>query len=149
MTNVNYEYFFQLEILHKYFTDTICDDFIITPSAQTLSVLAGNKMLAKQYGNRLFAGIQVDDAGNAFMVPSSDLQLVFFLRLNNPQFFNYTNLPFTYPAGKVYYFTNRNNTTANSKNFLSQAAVYNNSLTYHPGDIVADNAGTVYENIKG
>jgi hypothetical protein len=148
MTNVNYEYFFQLEILHRYFTDTICDDFIITPSAQTQSVLAGNKMLAKQYGNRLFAGIQVDDAGNAFMVPASDLQLVFFLRLNNPQFFNYTNLPFTYPAGKVYYFTNRNNTTANGKNFLSQAAVYNNSLTYHPGDIVADNAGIVYENIK-
>jgi hypothetical protein len=149
MTHINYEYFFQLEVLHRYFTDAICDDFIITPSAQTQSVLKGNKMLAKQYGNKLFVGLQVDDAGKAFMTPSTDLQLVFFLRLNNPLFFNYTNLPFSYPAGKVYYFSNRNTNTANSKNFISQAAAYNNATNYHPGDIVADNTGTVYENIKG
>jgi hypothetical protein len=145
---INYEYFFQLEILHKYFADTICDDFIITPSAQTQSVLSANKMIAKQYGNKLFAGLQVDDSGKAINPPSADLQLVFFLNLNNPLFFNYTNLASGYPAGKLYYFTNRNNNTANTRNFISQAASYDNSLNYHPGDIAADNTGTVYECIK-
>jgi hypothetical protein len=148
MTHINYEYFFQLEVLHRYFTDSICDDFIITPSAQTQSVLNGNKMLAKQYGNRLFVGVQVDDKGKAFMTLSPDLQLVFFLRLNNPLFFNYTNLSSTYPAGKVYYFTNRYNNTANAKNFISHAAFYNDSKTYHPGNISVDNTGIVYECIK-
>ncbi len=148
MTNINYDYFFQLEVLHNYFADTICDDFIITPSAQTQSLLQGNKMLVKQYGNKLYVGLQVDDFGNAFMVPSSDLQLVFFLRLNNPLFFNYTNLPFSYPAGKVYYFSNRNNNVANGKSFISQPASYINTLNYYPGDIAADNNGTVYECIK-
>lgn len=148
MTSINYDYFFQVEILHKYFADTFCDDFNITLSAQTQSVLQGNKMLVKQYGNKLFVGLQVDDSGNAINPPSGDVQLVFFLRLNNPLFFNYTNLPFSYPAGKVYYFTNRNNNTANNKNFISLPASYNNSTNYHPGDIVADNTGIVYQCIQ-
>src|SRR6478736_7743256 len=119
MTSINYSYFFRVELLHKYFAKGVFNDFTITPSRQTQAALRGNKMITKQYGNRLYAGMEVDDAGKAIMVPSNNLQLTFFLTLNNPLFFNYTNLPFTVQSGKVYYFTNRNDNINNSKNFLS------------------------------
>src|SRR5215469_18355649 len=118
--DINYSYFFTVELLHKYFADGTCGDFTVTPSILTQAVLNGNKMLAKQYGSKLFVAIQTDSTGRAFITPSSDLQLTFFLQLNNPLFFNYTNLPFTYTPGKVYYFTNRNNNPGSNKNFMSQ-----------------------------
>jgi hypothetical protein len=63
-------------------------------------------------------------------------------------FFNYTNLPFTYTAGKIYHFTNRNNNGSNGKNFLSLPTPYNNTATYKPGDLATNVSGTVFEAIR-
>ncbi len=148
MSNINYNYFFQIELLHKYFANGICNDFSFIPSAQTQTQLSGSRIILKQYNNKLYAGIQVDDAGNAFILPPVNLQLTFFLQLNNPLFFNYTNLPSVYPSGKIYYFTNRNNNINNGKNFLSQFDSYNNATAYNVGDIAADGNGTVFQCIS-
>jgi hypothetical protein len=148
MTSINYSYFFRVELLHQFFSNAICNDFTIMPSALTQTVLRGNKMLAKQYGNKLFTGVEVDDTNNAVMVPENSLQLTFFLSLKNSLFFNYTNLPFTAPAGKVYYFTNRNVNINNSKNFISQPVPYDNAIEYHPGDIVTDGSNVTFECIS-
>jgi hypothetical protein len=144
----NYSYFFQVELLHKYFANGVCNDFSIAPSLQTQAVLNGNRMLAKQYSNKLYVALQVDDANKAFITPANNIQLTFFLRLNNPVFFNYTNLPFTYQPGKIYYFTNRNTNIGNGKNFLSLPAPFNNTKAYHPGDIAADGSGVIFECIS-
>jgi hypothetical protein len=61
MTSISYSYFFRVELLHKYFANNICNDFIITPSVLTQAALNGNKMLARQYGNTLYGALQVDD----------------------------------------------------------------------------------------
>jgi len=148
MTSISYSYFFRVELLHKYFANNICNDFIITPSVLTQTALNGNKMLARQYGNTLYGALQVDDLGKAFMTPSNSLQLTFFLRLNNPVFFNYTNLPSVYQSGKVYYFTNRNSNVGNGKNFISQAIIFSNTTTYHPGDLAPDANGVMFECIS-
>ncbi len=154
MSSINYSYFFQVELLHKYFANGFCNDFTIIPSAKTQVVLRGNKMIAKQYGNKLYTGIQVEDADDAnnadkpFITPSADLQLTFFLQLNNPLFFNYTNLPFTYQTRKVYYFTNRNNNVSNGKNFLSQFVPYDNNKAYLPGDLAPNGAGLMFQCIS-
>jgi hypothetical protein len=145
MSNINYSYLFQIELLHKYFASGMCNDFFIIPSAQTVKFLNGGKMIAKQYGNKLFTGIQVDDTNKPFILPALDFQLTFFLQLNNPLFFNYSNLPSSFPQGKMYYFTNRNNNVSNTKNFLSKTIAYNSAITYHPGDIVTDAGGIVFE----
>lgn len=142
MTSINYSYFFRVELLHRYFANAICNDFSITPSLLTQAALRGNKMLSKPYGNRLYTGLEVDEANNAVMVPANNLQLTFFLTLNNTLFSNYTNLPFTTTPGKLYYFTNRNVNINNGKNFLSLPVPYDNTVTYHPGDIATD-AGNV------
>jgi hypothetical protein len=148
MTTINYNYFFQVELLHKYFANGLCNDFSITPSVQTQSTLAGNKMLVKQYDNKLYTGVKVDDTGKVIDLPSASLQLTFFLKLNNPLFFNYTNLPFTFQPGKIYYFTNRNTNISNSKNFISQSVPYDNAKTYLPGDLAPDGTGVVFECIS-
>jgi len=145
MTSISYGNFFKVELLHKYFANNISNDFVVTPSVLTQSLLNGNKMLAKQYGNTLYSALQVDDLGKAFLTPSNNLQLTFFLYLNNAAFFNYTNLPSVYQPGKLYYFTNRNNNVSNGKNFISQSIVFGNTTTYHPGDLAPDANGVMFE----
>ncbi len=142
MTSINYSYFFRVEILHKYFANNLCNDFSIIPSVETQATLRGNKMLIKQYNNILYTALQTDDAGKAFMIPSDKLQLTFFLQLNSGLFYNYTNLPSVFQPGKLYYFSNRNNNVSNSKNFISQVAVYDNNRDYHPGDIATGGGNT-------
>lgn len=149
MIDIKYGILFTVELLHKYFADGYCDDFTITPSQRTQKILDGNKILAKQYDNSLYVGLPSLVSANkpADALPPG-LQLTFFMQLNTPLFFNYTNLPFKWPAGKLYYFTNRNNNKANGKKFLSQVIGYDNAKTYIPGDVAADAAGLVFQSIK-
>lgn len=148
MIDTKYGILFTVELLHKYFADGNCDDFTITASQRTQSFMNGNKILARQYDNKLYAGLPADAANKPVDALPANMQLTFFFQLNNPLFFNYTNLPFTYKSGKLYYFTNRNNNSANNKNFLSQPLVYDNAKTYAPGDVVTDGAGLVFQSIK-
>ncbi len=149
MTETKFGKLFTLQLLHKYFADGACNDFIITASQQTQRVLNGNKIIAKQYGSKLFAGVQVDlSNGKPMPVPPVGMQLTFFMQLNNVFFFNYTNLSSPWPSGKLYYFTNRNDNVQNSTNFLSQFIAYDNAKTYKPGDLATDGAGTVFQAIR-
>src|SRR3569833_449633 len=149
MTETRFGKLFTLQLLHKYFADGACNDFTVTPSAQTQRVLNGNKLVTKQYGSKLFAGVQVDlTSGMPIPVPPMGLQLTFFMHLNNVLFFNYTNLPSPWSAGKMYYFSNWNDNVQNSKNFLSQFIAFDNTKTYQPGDLATDGAGIVFQSIR-
>jgi hypothetical protein len=146
MISIDYNYLFTVELLHKYFASGLCNDFTIIPSSATQASLANNRILVKQYGNKLYAGMQVDElSGVPLIVPAKDVELTFYLQLNNPLFINYTNLPTSYAAGRIYYFTNRNNNVQNGKNFISKFAVYSSAVTYHPGDIVTDVSHVVFQ----
>lgn len=149
MIDIKYGILFTVELMHKYFADGNCDDFTVTPSHRTQKVLGGNNILAKQYDNILYVGLpsmlNVNKPADAL---PQNMQLTFFMQLNTPLFFNYTNMPFKWPAGKLYYFTNRVNNKANGKKFLSQVIGYNNAKAYAPGDVAADAAGLVFQSIK-
>lgn len=149
MKDSRYGILFSLELLHKYFNNQACADFIIRPSAQTTRVLNGHKIIAKQYLHQLYAGLQIDSTNTPVPLPGEGTQLTFFMQLNSPLFFNYTNLPISFPSGKIYYFTNRNNNTANGKNFLSDKILpYNSATAYAPGDVALDGSGNVFEAIR-
>lgn len=140
MISVNYQPLFTIELLHNYFASGACTDFIITPTARTVNVLNGYKIKTKQYGHKLFTAIQSDPSIPAgqppkpFIIPGADMQLTFFLQLNNPLFFNYTALPFSNPANNIYYFTNKSNNIHNGKNLLSDDVFVteNAALTWLP-----------------
>ncbi|HVX49192.1 MAG TPA: hypothetical protein VHB48_03510 [Chitinophagaceae bacterium] len=148
MIDTKFGVLFTVELLHKYFANGLCNDFIITPSMRTQALLTGNTIITKQYDNKLYAGVAADAANKPLSPLAGNIQLTFFMQLSKPLFFNYTNLPFKWPAGKVYYFSNRNNNTAAGKNFITMALGYDSTKTYQPGDIAADAGGMVYQAIK-
>ncbi len=100
--------------------------------------------MAKQNGNQLYAGIATDGSGNASIVPAEGVKFTFYLQLNHPLFFNYTNLPSVFPQNSVYYFTNRIDNRSNGKNFLSLPTPYNSATTYAPDDVAVSAAGTAF-----
>lgn len=149
MTDTKYNLLFTLELLHKYFKDQLCADFMITPSDKTKEVLDGHKMIAKQYKHQFYVGVQLDNVGKPLPVPEGGMQLTFFLQLSNPLFFNYTNLPFASPGNNIYYFTNRNNNRSNGKNFLSAIyPPYDAAKEYQPGELTTNVSGTVFQAIR-
>lgn len=154
MININFGNLFTVEVLHKYYTNQLCPDFSITPSAKTQQVVNGHKAIAKQYNNQVQAGIQSDGVSvppslKPFMPVETGMQMTFFMNMVNPLFVNYTNLPFAASAGKIYYFTNRNANVANGKNFISaKIPAYKNTVSYLPGDLATNAAGMVFRAIK-
>ncbi|MGZ3751833.1 MAG: hypothetical protein ACXVB0_08955 [Mucilaginibacter sp.] len=150
MISINFGSLFTVELLHQFYTNKLCPDFNIVTSAWTQKVLDGHKALAKPYGNQLYTGIKTTGDGIAvpfkpFVTVEKGMQMTFFLKLNNPLFVNYTNLPFVANAGKIYYFTNRNNNISNGKNFLSTKILpYKNTTTYAPGDLAVNGSGVVF-----
>ena len=158
MIDINFQYLFSIEIIHKYFADLACNDFSITSSAQTNNVASGHRLVVRQYKNQLFVGTQFINSQpppppnqeKPFIAIEQGMQMTFYMWLNNALFFNYTNLPSSYDPGTIYYFTNRNNTQIPGKNFLSAPKAelkYNPATTYLPGDIAANSAGMIYRAI--
>ncbi|WP_183576352.1 hypothetical protein HDF18_21065 [Mucilaginibacter sp. X5P1] len=159
MIDVNFKLLFTLQILHKYyFADQVCNDFSITSSSPTNTVASGHRLVIRQYNNQLYVGTQFINIQpppppnqDAPLVPiEQGMQMTFYMWLNNPLFFNYTNLPSSYDTSKIYYFTNRNNNNIPGMNFLSApkgSLLYNSANTYLPGDIAANSAGMVFSAI--
>lgn len=150
MININFIRLFTVEILNKYYSDQVCDDFVITSSARTASVMHGYNLVSKQYGNRLYAGIPADaTTGVPAFLPDEGTQLVFFLRCNNPLFFNFTNSPVGGLNGNLLYFTNNNdNPPVNGKLVLTAPVpAYSGATAYNIGDLVLS-GGTVYEAVQ-
>jgi hypothetical protein len=100
MIDIKYAQLFSVELLHKYPVDQACTDFTIVPSLPTKQILDDNRIIMKQYNNKLYAGANLDPdqlklnlpVQKPFIVPAEGLQLTFFLLLNNPTFYNYTSL---------------------------------------------------------
>ena len=149
MVETKYGVLFKIELLHRYYTQLSCPDFSIVPSLQTKAVLAGQQIIAKPYGHQLWAGVQLDRNNRPFPPLANNLQLTFFLYLKNSRFFNYTNLPVSHPSRKLYYFTNRNSTSANGKNHLSlNIQAYSATKTYEPGELALNGSGLVFKALR-
>ena len=117
MVDLKYGQLFSVELLHEYARDNVCKDFSILASDETKRLLADYRIVTKQFGNILYAGIDLEPNELSlsppkqipFILPEKGLRLTFFLVLNNPLFYNYTNQCKANNNGAVYYFTNRNN----------------------------------------
>ncbi len=150
MTSIRYTLLFTIELLHRFFADLQFPDGSIVPSVQTAELLKNNRVVVKQVEHRLYAGIETDNnvpanpPSKPFLIPPEGTQLTFFLEINNPLFFNYTQLPFAAPSGKLYYFSNRANNVSNGKHYLSQPIIFNNGKTYTAGELAVNAGGMVF-----
>jgi len=136
MINIDYDIFFTVEVLHKYFKSEACNDFQIIPTNATQNILNGYHIITKQFENKLYAYIQSDDSEKPFLPPEDGTQLSFILQLKSPFFFNYTVLG----NDGIFYFSNRVNNVSNARNFLSEPIdAHVNATHYQNGDIVLNN----------
>lgn len=77
MIDAKFNILFKIELLHKYFSNGLCKDFIIRPSLKSINVINGHGVIAKQYDNQLYAGIQ-SDGSKPLRSIEEGLQMTFF-----------------------------------------------------------------------
>ena len=147
--NLRYKILFSVEIRHDYYTDNRSNDFEISPSAETASVLRGQGMLFKMAGNKLIVLIRVDESDKPLNDFSKSGKLTFFMKLTNPHFNNFTNLDYHPSEPQKYYFSNANQSKVGSDLYLnSKIPVYNNTNDYPIGALASNVSDTVFEAIK-
>jgi hypothetical protein len=151
MINLYYHAFFTVNVLHDYFTNKLCSDLEVVPSADCQSLFSGLNVQWRIKDNEFRTFIKVNDVGGPFInnplnAPPDDkvYRLMYgkdifrlYLKLKKNSFGNYTNIS---PApGKKYYFSNR---TGNAKAGVFYASRtlpdHANGIAYLPGDLVQE-----------
>ncbi len=111
MINLNYKRLFNLRLVHKYFTDGRAPGLSLKPTARTMKVLRGARMLFKNIPNGITVLYEAIDNENTPVVPlSGNIKLTFALFVNDAKrFFNITDLDVKNPkkkfnSGNILYF---------------------------------------------
>ncbi|TDH27279.1 hypothetical protein EXU57_06725 [Segetibacter sp. 3557_3] len=156
MMNSNYDTFFSIDLFHEYYLTAACPDFEFVPTPDCIELAKRLNIQWRKKPNGLVAFIKVNEVQEPFMNgPHEKLyrklfqqsRFRFYLRLNNPEFLNYTNTALSSGSNSKYYFSNL---AGNGPLYLSAPVpAYANGTLYFPGDLVADPVtGTVYECLK-
>ncbi|MEM7038978.1 MAG: hypothetical protein AAF570_18500, partial [Bacteroidota bacterium] len=83
---------FSFEVRHTYFADGRCPDFGMVPTPDTQRILDGHRLLMRPFSGGFRVYAELNDLGE-FMLPLAQGTLFrFLLQLENPNFYNYTDL---------------------------------------------------------
>ena len=148
--NLTYRYFFIIDLLHHYYRDGKCRDIEIIPTSDCLRLMQNHHMLLRMIGSQLRVGIEMSPADDEIPVVPIEEGTVFrfYLKLKNPSFYNFTNLPLNPGSSHIYYFSNRSGQKAGNQLFLSAPVdSFDSAASYLPGDVVSK-SGNLFENIK-
>ncbi len=149
IVKIKYSILFFVEILHDYYMNGQSADFEIRPSSDTINYLAGQKLIYKNIGNKLVVLIETDGDNKPVVSLSQFKKLSFYLKLLNPQFYNFSNVNYQAGNNQRYYFSNAYQTKTGTSLYLSsQIAVYNSGTAYKTGDFAVNGSNDVFEAIK-
>lgn len=138
--SITYKTLFELKILHRFFLDkgekkfetldarkkgellqgfeldAIMD---VLPTPQTASLLKGHKLIFKKRQHGILVAVKTDktDASFPFIRLDTRLALTFFMRVKDPLFYNYTELPLDL-LGKQLLLTNERELKKDGSFFL-------------------------------
>lgn len=122
--------------------------FEIVPTPDCLATLRAQKCVFRKTPAGFFVGIHaVDDhlnpgKYNAYIPLAPNQLFRFMLRLKDPEFLNYTALPFEGNKGKILVFTNTLSVKPQQFPSLSSTPpVFESGHVYQPGDMLTDQAG--------
>ncbi|HEU4717590.1 MAG TPA: hypothetical protein VFU15_07145, partial [Bacteroidia bacterium] len=101
---------FQVNLLHNFYTDGKCSDFVLFPLNETIDLLRNRQAVFRSKDNYIRTLILGDSSGPGAAVPLEKNESCYFgMRLITPSFSNITN---EYPSDKkIFLFTNENNTS--------------------------------------
>jgi hypothetical protein len=138
---IEYKILLKIELLSDYFTDEKSRHLQIVPTAACARLLQSQNILYRQLSNKFILMAKVDSSGKPFTAIDPAAIFRFYLKIEDYPFLQYTSLPFDPASDRRYYFSNLNNNVANGKKYISGPfdVVYNNTLTYNPGDRVLNN----------
>jgi hypothetical protein len=88
---MKYVLLFSLEIVHDYYADQRCSDFLIIPTPDTQKLLKNVRCVLKSYSNRIEIWAPITDTGQPFVPLSADARFTFHLQLLNPDFALFTD----------------------------------------------------------
>ena len=146
---MKYSILFTVEILHDYYMNGQSADFEIRPSIDTISYLAGQKLVYKNIGNKLIVFAETDDDNKPVVSMSQFKKLSFYLKLLNAEFYNFSNLNYQPSKNQRYYFSNAYQTKAGTTLYLSpQISVYNSGTAYKAGSFAVNGSNDVFEAIR-
>lgn len=146
---LSYKILFIIEVLHDYYSNAACNDFIITPSPETQQLFRDRQILWRHNGNRLYALVRTIE-GKPMASITPDLVFRCYLQLNRMQFPNYTNIEVNYNAGQRVYLTNlHQHNFSNTQYLTTPIDAYNASSAYVPGSLALHASGDVYEALRG
>ncbi|MCW9708154.1 hypothetical protein [Fodinibius salsisoli] len=105
-----YESLFQLEISHDYYRNNQSADFRITPAGDTVRQLRNHGLLFRKNPSGFSVLGEVIPAGGGdvelLRSPEKPARYQFLLHQQQPDFLNYTDLPFHEVGKTIYYFNN-------------------------------------------
>lgn len=143
---LSYLTLFSVELLHLYCNKTVLVDCSILPSEETKQYFNGSNLLFRFVDNRLYALI-TEFEKKPFVPLEANRIFRFYIKCNNPSFFNYTNIEAGSSA--LYYFSNLANNGGAELNLSQPIADYAVDKDYLVGDFARE-SGTenTLENIR-
>ncbi|MFT3681161.1 MAG: hypothetical protein QM791_12865 [Ferruginibacter sp.] len=157
---IQFQSLFTLQVLHDYYSmhDNRCPDFSIIPSSDTMQQMTNQRMLHKNYSNKLFVVCGAEKIDNSNPPPASrqvpfvklpaEMILRFYLVLNNKSFNNFTAVT-PQEQRKVFYFSNLSKNKSGTVLSLSDSSpVFNATKLYLPGAIVKNADGDLFESVR-
>lgn len=136
---ITYKEFIRLEILHQYFLDEglnvfhemtdevkekrmekydVWDFLDFRPEDETAAKIRGHHFSFRKTESGFSIWVRVSDNGDSapFIALEDDIFLSFYVRIKDPLFFNYTDLPLE-TSRSVYYFSNKKTEENLKENF--------------------------------
>jgi len=156
--DLNYSTLFTIELLHEYFLNRKCKDVQIVQANDCADTARRMNIQFRQIDNRLLAFIRENNNHEPYLNSSDNKSyrkyyqktiFRFYLKIDDPTFYNYSNLNLFYGLNRKFYFSNLAKNKQSGNLYLSVPVhEYNAGSNYVPGDLVKDANGNVFEAIK-
>jgi hypothetical protein len=109
MSSITYNKLFTIRLMHEYYADNVCKDFIIRPTTSTQKLLRNYGILFKSLANGAVLLYEASDNSGTPKFPiDTAIGLRFGLYLQNPLFPNFTDVTFSSDTSAIHYFNNLN-----------------------------------------
>ena len=96
-----------MNINHDYFMSGEFTKVKIRPAEGTTEALRGNGLQCRFLSSGIMLGYVFTDSFTPIKAITSPVKLSFFLEIDDPNFLNYTELPFEFEEDKIFYFHNK------------------------------------------
>lgn len=104
-----YKELFELSIIHAYYRNQICPDFLIEPTIECNKILSGHRLIVKNKVNGIVVNTPVDAENQPWIELADNLQFSFILKLKNQDFINFTEIDWQPADHVIYQFSNAKN----------------------------------------